>query len=362
MNANDSQALKSYVEKKIGKVQDPETGRSLGTQGQVKSVSVDDATVEVKLGLTTFSSLVHDDVVDQVRDLLAQAETGEREVAVEVLHHDRPAVQVGQAGLTAKAVIGVGSGKGGVGKSTLAAGLAQALHKSGAKVGLLDTDVYGPSVPTLTGVGGQPAIVENKIEPLDWNGIPVMSIGFLVPPNEAVIWRGPMLHQTVTRFVRDVAWGDLDFLIVDMPPGTGDVAITLSQLVPITGSIVVCTPQDVALADAIKAVGMFRKVKIPILGVVENMSGFICPGCSKEYEIFGKGGAREYSSEEGLPFLGALPINMTIRESGDEGQLSGLMDDPHVGPRLTSIAYQLVRHLADQAIQSPPTPTLPVLG
>lgn len=362
MNAPESQVLLERVERQIGSLKDPESGRSLASQGQVKEINLNDNTLAISVGLTSMMSMVHPDVVEQMRDQLTQMDLGGRELEIRVVEQERPAPQVGQAGLTAKAVIGVGSGKGGVGKSTVAAGLALALKRSGAKVGLLDTDVYGPSVPTLTGVGGQPAIVDNKIEPLDWNGIPVMSIGFLVPPNEAVIWRGPMLHQTVTRFVRDVAWGDLDFLIVDMPPGTGDIAISLSQLVPVTGSVVVCTPQDVALADAIKAVGMFRKVKIPILGVVENMSGFICPGCGKEYEIFGKGGAREYSAQEGLPFLGALPINMVIRQQGDEGQLSGLMEDPQVGPCLNAVAYQLVRHLADRAIKEPPAPSLPVLN
>ena len=362
MNASESQALRERVQKQIEGIKDPECGRTLASQQQIKAVELSDSAVEITVGLTSMTAMVHPDVIDQIRDQVTQVDLGGRELQIRVVDHVRPAPQVGQAGLTAKAVIGVGSGKGGVGKSTVAAGLALALKRSGAKVGLLDTDVYGPSVPTLTGVGGQPAIVDNKIEPLDWNGIPVMSIGFLVPPNEAVIWRGPMLHQTVTRFVRDVAWGDLDYLIVDMPPGTGDVAISLSQLVPVTGSVVVCTPQDVALADAIKAVGMFRKVKIPILGVVENMSGFICPGCGKEYDIFGKGGARDYSAQEGLPFLGALPINMVIRQQGDEGALSGLMEDPQVGPCLNAVAYQLVRHLADRVIQEPPSPSLPVLS
>ena len=190
--------------------------------------------------------------------------------------HDRPAERIGEIGLAAKAVIAVGSGKGGVGKSTIAASLAYGLCKAGAKVGLMDADVYGPSIPHLIGVTADPT-GRRRIQPIEVDGLKVMSMGFVVPPGEAVVWRGPMLHGAITQFLRETAWGDLDYLIIDMPPGTGDIALTLSQLLPLSGAVVVCTPQDVALLDAVKAIAMFRKVNIPILGMVENMSDFLCP-------------------------------------------------------------------------------------
>src|SRR5579885_943415 len=193
----------------------------------------------------------------------------------------------GQLGLQAKTVIAVGSGKGGVGKSTIAAAIAWGLKRLGSRVGLMDADVYGPSIPHLTGLEGRAEVDENrKIRPFDLDGLKVMSMGFFVPPGEAVIWRGPMLHGAITQFLRDTAWGELDYLIIDMPPGTGDIALTLSQLLPLTGAVVVCTPQDVALLDAVKAIAMFRKVNIPVLCMIENMSYFLCPDCGKRYNIF----------------------------------------------------------------------------
>ena len=192
--------------------------------------------------------------------------------------------------------------------------------------------------------------------------MPVMSMGLLVPEDEAVIWRGPMLHGALTQFLRDTAWGDLDYLIIDMPPGTGDIALTLSQLLPLTGAIVVCTPQDVALLDAVKAIAMFRKVNIPVLGVVENMSGFVCTDCGKHHDIFGSGGARRRAEELNVPFLGDLPINLQVREHGDEGKTEANLDDPSVASGLESICHKLVKNLAVSSAQSPPKVQLPVLG
>jgi ATP-binding protein involved in chromosome partitioning len=203
---------------------------------------------------------------------------------------------------------------------------------------------------------------DHKIEPIEAAGLAVMSMGFLVPPGEAVVWRGPMLHGAITQFLRDTIWGDLDYLIIDMPPGTGDIALTLSQLLPLTGAVVVCTPQEVALLDAVKAIAMFRKVNIPILGVVENMSGFICPDCGKRYDIFGSGGARRKAEELSAPFLGDVPITISIRERGDAGQTAANFDDPAAAPYLQRIVYKLVKGLADAASVSAPMPKLPVLG
>ena len=184
----------------------------------------------------------------------------------------------------------------------------------------MDADVYGPSIPQLLGLSGRPEVnAEKKIEPIMLDGeMPVMSMGFLVEPDQAVIWRGPMLHGSINQFLGDTKWGELDYLIIDMPPGTGDVALTISQAIPLAGAVVVCTPQEVALLDAIKAISMFRKVNIPLLGMVENMSGFLCPDCGKTYDIFGRGGARSKSEEKQVPFLGCLPIDITLRTAGDE--------------------------------------------
>ena len=205
-------------------------------------------------------------------------------------------------------------------------------------------------------------MVESKIRPVLKDGVPVMSMGFLAPPDQAVIWRGPMLHGAITQFLRDTEWGELDYLIVDMPPGTGDVALTLSQLLPITGAVVVCTPQDVALLDAVKAMAMFRQVNIPVLGMVENMSGFVCPDTQKRYDIFGSGGARERAEQMQIPFLGDVPINIQIRVRGDEGKTDTDFDDPTVAPYLEKICYRLALSVADAAAKEPPQPSLPVLG
>jgi ATP-binding protein involved in chromosome partitioning len=317
--------------------------------------------IDVKVGLTSFAWILKEDFHNQCVELLSR-NFGDEQINVEVVEHHRPAQPKGQVGLTAKAVIAVGSGKGGVGKSTAAISLALALKRSGSKVGLMDADVYGPSIPHLTGVRGQVSKTGDKICPLDFDGIPLMSIGFMVPPDQAVIWRGPMLHSAVTTFVRDIAWGDLDYLIIDMPPGTGDVALSLSQLLPLSGAVIVCTPQEVALIDAIKSVAMFQKVKIPILGLIENMSSFICPDNGKRYDIFGKGGARQYAEQAKIPFLGDIPINIQLRERGDAGQMGANFDDPEVAPYLEAIAHQLCRNLAKTASQAGISAQLPVLG
>ena len=353
--------IEKLILNQLQDVKDPETGRSIAKSKQIHEVNEIDGQIQVKVGLTSFASPVKQDFHQSVEEAVRRA-CPERKISVTIAHHDRPAQPMGTVGLTAKAVIAVGSGKGGVGKSTSATCLAMALQRSGCRVGLLDADVYGPSIPQLTGVRGQVTKADDKIGPLDFNGIPLISIGFMVPPDQAVIWRGPMLHSAVTTFVRDVAWGNLDYLIIDMPPGTGDIALSLSQLLPITGTVIVCTPQEVALIDAIKAVAMFEKVNIPIIGMIENMSSFICPDTGKQYDIFGKGGAKTYAEQAQLPFLGEIPINIQMRERGDEGAMGANFDDPQVAPYLEKIAYQLVKHLSQQAAAKPVQPQLPVLG
>ena len=218
------------------------------------------------------------------------------------------------------AIIAVGSGKGGVGKTTLSVNLAVALVKMGHKVGLLDADVYGPNVPLMLGVNDQPRMIgENRIEPLQAFGLKVISVGFLNPGDKPIIWRGPMLHQIIRQFLGLVEWGQLDYLIVDLPPGTGDIALSLVQTVPLTGAVVVSTPSDVSLQDARKAIEMFRQMKVDVVGVVENMSYFTCPHCSHEVDIFSRGGAEKMAERFSVPFLGAIALDPEVRKSGDGG-------------------------------------------
>jgi ATP-binding protein involved in chromosome partitioning len=217
-------------------------------------------------------------------------------------------------------IIAVGSGKGGVGKTTIAVNLAVALGKMGHKVGLLDADVYGPNVPLMMGTSQQPRLVgNNEIEPLQAHGIKVISVGFINPGDKPLVWRGPMLHSLIKQFLQQVQWGTLDYLIVDLPPGTGDVVISLFQTVPLTGAIIVSTPSDVSLQDARKAIEMFRSVRVDIFGIVENMSSFLCPHCQHEVDIFSKGGVERTAKQFGVPFLGSVELDPDIRKGGDTG-------------------------------------------
>ena len=229
-------------------------------------------------------------------------------------------------------IIAVGSGKGGVGKTTLAVNLALALSRMGHKVGLLDADVYGPNVPLMLGTNAQPRAVGNeKIEPIHAQGLKVISVGFLNPGDKPIIWRGPMLHQIIRQFLNSVEWGQLDYLVIDLPPGTGDVALSLVQTVPLTGAVVVSTPSDVSLQDGRKAIEMFRQMKVDLIGVVENMSYFVCPHCNHEIDIFSRGGAEKTAQQFGVAFLGAIQLDPELRKGGDTGKpvvLEG-EDSPH---------------------------------
>jgi len=217
-------------------------------------------------------------------------------------------------------IIAVGSGKGGVGKTTLAVNLAIALARLGNKVGLLDADVYGPNVPLMLGSSEAPSIAgENRILPTERYGLKVISVGLLSPGDKPLVWRGPMLHSVIKQFLSQVEWGQLDYLVVDLPPGTGDVVISLTQTVPLTGAVVVTTPSDVSLQDARKAIEMFRQVKVDILGIVENMSYFVCPHCGHEIDVFSKGGGQRTAEQFGVPFLGSIELDPDIRKAGDSG-------------------------------------------
>ena len=220
-----------------------------------------------------------------------------------------------------KHIIAVASGKGGVGKSTTACNLALAFAALGKRTGILDADVYGPSQPKLFGLRGKPRMnAERKLEPMERFGVKVMSIGFLVPEDSAMIWRGPMVMSSIGQMLREVAWGELDVLVVDLPPGTGDAQLTLSQQAPLTGAVIVCTPQDLALLDARRGIAMFRRVNVPMLGLIENMSNFCCPACNRLTPIFGHGGARTEADKLGIPFLGEIPLAIELRETSDDGR------------------------------------------
>jgi ATP-binding protein involved in chromosome partitioning len=218
-----------------------------------------------------------------------------------------------------KQTIAVASGKGGVGKSTVAVNLAAALHLSGAKVGLLDADIYGPSVPALTGVHEQPKVIDQKLVPLQAYGLSLMSIGFIAGGDKAMIWRGPMVSRAIQQMMGDVNWGELDYLVIDLPPGTGDASLTIAQSIPLTGVAIVATPQDLALDIAVKALQMFRKLNVTPLGLIENMSWYVCPSCGHRHEIFSHGGAEAAAQRLGVPFLGAVPLEESIREDADKG-------------------------------------------
>jgi ATP-binding protein involved in chromosome partitioning len=308
------------VKQAAGALLEPEVGKTLGELGMIRDVSVDGTRVSLRLVLHTPAYLPREALVEHVEKAVKKA--GATTVAIDVgyeitqrdVQPDDPCPDVAN-------IILVMSGKGGVGKSTVATNLSLALSRSGAKVGLLDADMYGPSIPTMLGVNGRPVSADGqKFLPLERFGVKLMSLGFMLEdPRQAVVWRGPMLQGALLQFLKDVDWGALDYLVLDLPPGTGDIALTISQKLRSTGAVVVTTPQEVALQDVYKSVSMAQKVGIPILGVVENESYFVCDGCSKRHELFGSGGGKAIAEYADAPLLGQIPIDPSIREWGDAG-------------------------------------------
>ncbi len=301
-------------------VKDPDLHRDIVSLGFVKNLEIQDGRVGFTIELTTPACPVKDQMQDQARDVVA-ALPGVAGVDVTMSASVRAVPpDLGRAPVPGvKNVIAVGAGKGGVGKTTVAVNLAVSLARLGGRVGMIDGDIYGPNVPIMLGIQTQLTTDGQKIVPAEKYGLQVISMGFLTTDDAAVIWRGPMLHSALQQFFRDVRWDDLDYLIVDMPPGTGDVALSLSQTVPVAGAVVVTTPQLVSLADSRRAVRMYQKLNIPTLGIIENMSHYVCPGCGHEADIFGRGGGERMAEQLEVPFLGRIPIYQPIREGGDAG-------------------------------------------
>ena len=311
------------VRRALTKVKFPGLSRDIVSFGFVRSVAVANGDVSVEIVMTTANAAAGEIVESEARQALS-ALPGVREVKVDCRVHAlqaAPTVQVPRDLLPGvRAKIAVASGKGGVGKSTVAANLALALRQMGSTVGLLDADIYGPSQHLMMGCTEKPMVnAEEKILPVNAHGVKVMSLGFLMDADTPVIWRGPMVMKALQQFIEDVEWGTLDYLVVDLPPGTGDAQLTMTQQVPLDGAVIVTTPQDVALIDARKGLAMFRKVNVPVLGVIENMSVFVCPHCGKASEIFKHGGGRRTAEQLGVPFLGDIPIDPAIVAGGDAG-------------------------------------------
>jgi ATP-binding protein involved in chromosome partitioning len=345
-------------------VTDPDLHRDIVTLDFVKDLTVKGNDVSFTLQLTTPACPVRDQFkVDAERAIRSNIEgVGKIDIQMtsNVVSHSNAQKEAIIPGV--KNTIAVASGKGGVGKSTVAVNLAISLAMDGAKVGLVDADVYGPSIPLMFGINDRPMVINQKLQPLEKYGVKIMSIGFLVDPMQAVIWRGPMASGAVKQFMSDVSWGELDYLVFDLPPGTGDIQLTLVQTIPLTGAVIVTTPQDVALADARKGLVMFTKVNVPVFGIVENMSYYLCSHCGQRENIFDSGGGKKTADELGVPFLGEIPINTSIRVGGDKGLpiVMGEPDAPHA-QQIRLIARNLAAQISIRNVMAPPMPKVEIL-
>jgi len=323
-----SETTEAKLRDALRAVRDPSTGQDVVSAGLVDSLRAERGIVHLALRTDRAHATAMEAVRQEAQQVLARQPGVLNATAVLTAHRDQPQTPappradpllqpLALPGI--KRVIAVASGKGGVGKSTLAVNLAVALAQQGHQVGLLDADIYGPSLPRMLGLHGKPEIRDQRMIPMDAWGLRAMSIGLLIDPDTAMVWRGPMIMGAITQMLEQVVWGTLDALVVDLPPGTGDAQLTLSQKTNITGAVIVSTPQDLALMDARRGVKMFEKVKVPVLGLVENMSTFCCPNCGHETPLFGHGGARREAERLGIPFLGEVPLLLEVREDGDAG-------------------------------------------
>lgn len=337
----------------LSTVQEPELGGDLVSRKMIKDLSITDGVVCFAVELTTPACPLKDQIREEA-EAAVRSIPGVTEVEIEFTASVRRNAGIpDQAAIPGVShIIAVAAGKGGVGKSTVAANLAVALGQEGAQVGLLDADVFGPSVPLMMGASGQPEAFQDTsgevmMVPLQAHGIKLISIGLMIDESQPVIWRGPMVTQLLRQFLYNVAWAPLDYLIVDMPPGTGDVALTLAQSLPLTGALMVTTPQMVATSDVVKAMQMFRRVNVPLLGIIENMSYFVAPDTGKRYDIFGTGGAERLAQQLEVPLLGHVPLGMSVREGGDQGQPAVTSDLPDAYAEVfRAIARQLAARIS----------------
>ena len=333
---------------------DPDLRKDIVTLGFIRDLAISGGDVSFRIVLTTPACPVKEEMESQAYDLVrALPDVTNVKVTMDAEVPQGRGIANNIAIPGVKNIIAVSSGKGGVGKSTVAVNLAVALAADGAKVGLMDADVYGPNVPMMLGTGyDQPEVLNGQLVPIEAHGIKMISMAVLVPPDKPMILRGPMLHGVVRQFLSDVNWGELDYLIVDMPPGTGDVQLSLAQLVPVQGAVLVTTPQEVALSDVRRAVKMFEQVNVPVLGVIENMSYFIAPDTGNRYEIFGRGGGQKLANEYSLNFLGEVPMGMEVREGGDKGVpvVVSFPDSPQ-SAAFRKVAEEVARQVSIEAMK-----------
>ncbi len=335
-------------------VREPELPGDIVTRDMVRNLVIDGSSVSLTIELTTPACPLKDEIEADVQRALAPL--GIDSVAVAWGASVRRAAPARPEQLIpgVKNVIAVASGKGGVGKTTVAVNVAVALAQAGASVGLLDADITGPNIPLMLGVDGQPtATPEGKIAPLERHGVKVISIQFFVAEGQPIVWRGPLVGGAIQQFLRDVDWGELDYLVIDEPPGTSDAQLTLAQAIPISGTILVTTPQDVALLDVEKALAMLKRMSVPVIGIVENMSAFICPHCGEPTEIFGRGGGQRFAERHGVEFLGGIPLDITVRQGGDVGIPAVAQREPGPAARaLTTLAQTVAARMSVRAAEA----------
>ncbi len=344
-------------------VRDPDLQRDIVSLNFIKNLRIEGGSVSFDIELTTPSCPVRDELKRQAEEAVRGSVDGVESVDVTMTSNVRTTQGVGRVNLLpgVKNTIAVASGKGGVGKSTVAVNLAVSLALDGARVGLIDADIYGPSIPLMMGIDRKPTVVDGKLRPLEAHGVKVMSIGFLIDPSQPVIWRGPMVSGALKQFMSDVVWGELDYLLFDLPPGTGDIHLTLAQSIPLSGAVVVTTPQDISLADMRKAFTMFQKVNVPIFGLVENMSYHICGQCGHRENIFDSGGGAKASVEFGVPLLGEIPIHTPIRIGSDTGRPIVVMEpDSAQSGTLRAIARNLAAQISIRQFSDLATPEIEI--
>jgi ATP-binding protein involved in chromosome partitioning len=338
----------------LKKVQDPDLRKDIVSLGFIRNLKIDSGNVAFDLNLTTPACPVKDQMRDEAVALV-KGLAGVQNVDVKMTAEVRQTPQLDKSSLKGvRNIVAVGSGKGGVGKSTIAVNIAASLAAAGARVGLLDGDIYGPTTPIMLGVETPPKSVGNRMIPQDAAGLKFISMGLLVKSDQPLIWRGPMAHKALQQCLFDVDWGELDYLIVDLPPGTGDVHLTLAQAVPLTGAVIVSTPQDVGLRISMKTLRMFQQTRVPILGIVENMSYYICPHCNSQDYIFGQGGGKRAAEELGIPFLGEVPLDLAIRTQSDIGApIVIAQPDAPSARTLRSIAEKVAAQVSIRSYEAP---------